>query len=109
MATASWNGKVIAQSNDTVMVEGNHYFPAESIREEFLRDSDYTTTCSWKGVASYKSVEVDGNVNENAAWYYASPKPEAENIRGRYAFWNGVEVSGEAGPDETPDGAACEI
>ena len=107
MATAKWNGKVIAQSNDTVVVEGNHYFPAESLRTEFFKDSNYHTTCGWKGTASYKTIEVDGKVNQDAAWYYPDPKPQASSIRGYFAFWKGVEVSGEDRPDQTPEGAAC--
>ncbi len=109
MATAKWNGAVIAESDDTVIVEGNHYFPADSVRQELLVASDYHTTCGWKGVASYKSIEADGKVNENATWYYEDPKSQAENIRGRFAFWKGVEVVADAGPDQTPDGAACEL
>ena len=107
MATATWKGKVIAQSSDTVVVDGNHYFPADSLRSEYFRPSDYHTTCGWKGTASYKTVEVDGQVNKDAAWYYPDPKAEAESIRGRYAFWKGVTVTAENHPDQTPDGAAC--
>lgn len=107
MATAKWNGKVIAQSANTVVVEGNHYFPPDSLRQEYFRDSDYHTTCGWKGTASYKSVEVDGKVNKDAAWYYPDPKPQAASIKGRFAFWKGVEVSAEDQPDATPEGAAC--
>ena len=109
MATAKWNGAVIAHSDDTVIVDGNHYFPAESVDPQFLRPSDYQTTCGWKGTASYKSLEVNGEVNPDAAWFYPDPKPEAETIRGRFAFWKGVTVEGDAGPDQTPDGAACTL
>jgi uncharacterized protein (DUF427 family) len=107
MVTASWKGKVIAQSNDTVVVEGNHYFPESSVNQTLLRGSDHHTTCGWKGVASYKSIEVDGEVNENAAWYYPDPKPQAEGIRGRFAFWKGVTVEGDAGPDQAREDAVC--
>ncbi|HEX4107992.1 MAG TPA: DUF427 domain-containing protein [Solirubrobacteraceae bacterium] len=90
---ATWNGAVIAQSDDTVAVEGNHYFPAESVRGEYLRDSPTHTTCPWKGEASYKTIVVDGQRNEDAAWYYREPKEAAANIAGHYAFWRGVQVS----------------
>ncbi|MEO1614743.1 MAG: DUF427 domain-containing protein [Planctomycetota bacterium] len=109
MVTATWNGTVIAKSDKTVMVEGNHYFPAESVDESFLRPSDYTTHCGWKGTASYKSLEVDGQLNENAAWYYPEPKSQASQINDHFAFWKGVEVKGESGPDTTADGAQCSI
>lgn len=110
MATASWNGKVIAESNHTIVVEGNHYFPPESIQQEFFKSSATQTTCGWKGTASYKSLEVDGQTNADAAWYYPTPKDQAANIKGYYAFWKGVTVTGESnGGDQTPDGAACEI
>ncbi|WP_182867423.1 DUF427 domain-containing protein [Rhodopirellula sp. JC639] len=109
MATAKWNGTIIAQSDDTLVVEGNHYFPAESVDASRLRPSDYQTTCGWKGVASYKSIEVDGKINENAAWYYPDPKPQADSIRGRFAFWKGVVVEGASGVDQAPDDAECEI
>ena len=91
---ATWNGAVIAQSDDTVVVEGNHYFPAASVREDLLRPSDTQTVCPWKGTASYKGIEVDGQVNGDAAWYYPEPKDAAREITGRYAFWKGVEVTG---------------
>jgi uncharacterized protein (DUF427 family) len=109
MATAKWNGAVIAQSNNTVIVEGNHYFPAESVRTELLQESDTETVCGWKGTAKYKSIVVDGQVNVDAAWIYENPKSQAEQIRGHYAFWKGVEVDGADGPDLTPEGASCEI
>lgn len=91
---AVWNGVTIAESDDTVVVEGNHYFPEDSVRADVLRASAKQTTCPWKGQASYYSLDVDGAVNEAAAWYYPDPKPEAEQIRGRLAFWRGVEVVG---------------
>jgi uncharacterized protein (DUF427 family) len=93
MTTATWRGATIAQSDDTVVVEGNHYFPAHAVRTEYLKPSDHTTVCSWKGTASYYTVAVDGEENLNAAWYYPGPKPEAEHIRGHVAFWKGVEVT----------------
>jgi uncharacterized protein (DUF427 family) len=89
---ATWNGATLAESEDTVVVEGNHYFPPESVRAEYLRDSDTHTTCPWKGLASYKSIEVDGQLNADAAWYYPEPKDAAAEIRDRFAFWRGVEV-----------------
>ena len=92
MVTARWNGAVIAQSDDTVVVEGNHYFPREAVDAAFLRDSDSHTTCPWKGIASYYTLVVDGAENPNAAWYYPEPKPAAAEIKDRIAFWKGVEV-----------------
>ena len=92
MTTATWNGTVIAQSDDIVTVEGNAYFPLESVREGVLRPSDTHTVCPWKGTASYYSVEVDGEVNPDAAWFYPEPKDAAKEITGRVAFWRGVEV-----------------
>ncbi len=92
MPKAFWRETVLAESDDTVVVEGNHYFPAESLNKEHFRDSDAQTVCGWKGVASYYDVVVDGNVNEQAAWFYPEPKAEADEIRGRVAFWKGVEV-----------------
>jgi len=89
---ATWQGKTIAESDDTVVVEGNHYFPADSIRPEYFRVSDKHTYCPWKGEASYYDVAVDGAVNEGAAWYYPEPKAAAAKIRGRIAFWQGVVV-----------------
>ena len=92
MPTARWNGAVIAQSDDTVIVEGNHYFPPESVDASLLEDSDTHSLCPWKGTASYKTLVVDGARNPNAAWYYPDPKPAAKEIAGRYAFWKGVIV-----------------
>lgn len=110
MATAIWNGRVIAQSDQTIIVEGNHYFPPESIQEEFFKPSDTQTTCGWKGTASYKTLEVDGKTNEDACWYYPAPKDQAANIKGYFAFWKGVEVSdASGGDDQTPEGASCAI
>ncbi len=92
MPRAIWNGAVIAESDDTVVVEGNHYFPLESIKNEYLVESDAHTVCPWKGVASYYTLEVDGERNVDAAWYYPEPKRAAEKVRGRVAFWRGVRV-----------------
>lgn len=89
---AVWNGAVLAESQKTEVVEGNHYFPAESLHREYFRDSDHHTQCGWKGVASYYHVEVNGKVNEDAAWYYPTPLPAAQNIAGHVAFWKGVQV-----------------
>ena len=89
---AIWNNEVIAKSNETVVVEGNHYFPADSVKKELLVESSTQTVCGWKGTAEYYSLNVNGEVNEDAAWYYADPKPEADQIRGRIAFWKGVRV-----------------
>ncbi len=92
MKKAIWNDKVVAQSDETIVVEGNHYFPPSSINKEYFQESDYHTTCPWKGKASYYDVVVDGKVNRNAAWYYPQPKEAAEKITGYVAFWNGVTV-----------------
>lgn len=93
MARALWNDTLIAESDDTVVVEGNHYFPPESVNADLLIPSTTHTVCSWKGTASYYSLEVDGKRNIDAAWYYPDPKPEAEKVRGRIAFWKGVTVT----------------
>jgi uncharacterized protein (DUF427 family) len=90
---AVWNGNVIAQSDATEVVEGNHYFPTDAIKCEFFRDSATHSTCPWKGVASYYTLDVDGKRNPDAAWYYPAPKDAAKNITGRIAFWKGVEVT----------------
>ena len=90
---AEWNGTVIARSDDTVVVEGNHYFPRASLRDEVVRPSDTHTVCPWKGTASYYDVVVDGQVNPGAAWYYPAPKEAASQIKDRVAFWKGVTVS----------------
>ena len=89
---AKWHGAVLARSDSTVVVEGNHYFPAQSINREYFSESDTHTICSWKGEASYYNISVDGEVNRDAAWYYPNPKDAAANIRGRVAFWKGVAV-----------------
>ena len=89
---AIWKNTVIAESSDTVSIEGNHYFPRDSVKAEFLRESETTTECHWKGTASYQSLEVDGETNADAAWYYTDPKDAAEPIKDRIAFWKGVEI-----------------
>lgn len=93
MAKAVWNGKVIAESDTTVVVEGNHYFPADTIDAEFFMDSSASSVCHWKGTASYYDVVVDGEINKGAAWYYSQPKDAAANIKDYVAFWRGVQVS----------------
>jgi uncharacterized protein (DUF427 family) len=92
MARATWNGTVLAESDKTVVVEGNHYFPPESLQQEYFKPSQTHTVCSWKGEASYYNVEVNGQVNPDAAWYYPSPKEAASQIKGYIAFWKGVRV-----------------
>ncbi|MEM8525143.1 MAG: DUF427 domain-containing protein [Bacteroidota bacterium] len=89
---AIWNGKVIAESDDLVNIEGNYYFPEESLNKEYFSASDTNTVCPWKGTANYYSVNVDGKENKDAAWYYSTPKDAAKAIKGRVAFWRGVEV-----------------
>lgn len=89
---AVWNGQIIAESTDTVVVEGNHYFPAGSVRQEFLRPSDTTSVCPWKGTAHYYTLEVNGQTNPDAVWYYPEPKEAARQIARRVAFWRGVTV-----------------
>ena len=90
---AIWNNQVIAESDDTVVVENNHYFPKDSIKAEFFKDSATHTVCPWKGTASYYSLEVDGVENADAAWYYPETSELAKNIKGRVAFWKGVQVT----------------
>ena len=89
---ALWKDTVLAESDDTVVVEGNHYFPAASLRREHFRASDHHTDCPWKGTASYLDVVVEGTVNRNAAWFYSSPLAAAGQLKDRVAFWHGVEV-----------------
>lgn len=93
MARATWNGQVLAESNDVIVVEGNVYFPPDAVDEAFLVPSDHHTVCGWKGTASYHHVVVDGKRNDNAAWYYPDPKPAAKDVKGRIAFWRGVTVT----------------
>jgi len=92
MPKAMWNGAILAESDRTIVVEGNHYFPPESLNQEHVRASDTHTVCGWKGVASYCDVVVDGQVNRDAAWYYPTPTEAAKNIKGYFAFWLGVEI-----------------
>lgn len=90
---AIWKGATLAQSENTVVVEGNHYFPPEGIDRRYFVDSVTHTTCPWKGIASYYSISVNGDLNKDAAWYYPDPKDAAGNIKGRIAFWRGVTVA----------------
>jgi uncharacterized protein (DUF427 family) len=103
MAKAIWNGAVIAESEDTVVVEGNHYFPPDSVNMAYFRKSDGTTVCPWKGVASYYDIEVDGKINYSAAWYYPQPSQAASQIKDFVAFWHGVKVV-KNGAAESSDG-----
>lgn len=89
---AIWNDEVLAESDETVIVEGNHYFPPQAINQEYFQESSSHTICSWKGTASYYDVVVNGDVNRNAAWYYPSTSPAAKNIEGYVAFWHGVRI-----------------
>lgn len=93
MATATWNGTVIAESDQTIMIEGNHYFPADAVRWDLLQESSRHTTCPWKGRAGYYDIVVDGETNRDAAWTYPKPKSAAAEIAGYLAFWRGVRVS----------------
>ena len=90
---ATWNGEVVAESNETVVVEGNHYFPGDTIKQAFFEDSDTTTVCGWKGTANYYTLNVNGATNVDAAWVYREAKEEAKNIEGFVAFWKGVEIA----------------
>ena len=92
MPRAIWNGTVIAQSDRCEVVEGNHYFPPDAVKHEFLRGSHTHTVCGWKGTASYYDVVVGGQTNQDAAWYYPDPKPAADNVKGHIAFWKGVKI-----------------
>jgi uncharacterized protein (DUF427 family) len=92
MAKAIWENAVVAESDRTIEIEGNQYFPPEGIKREYFRPSEQHTTCPWKGLASYYNLEVNGKRNPNAAWYYPEPKPEASQIKGYVAFWKGVRV-----------------
>jgi len=92
MPKAVWNGTTIAHSNQTKVVEGNHYFPADAVDQQYLSASDTHSVCGWKGTASYYNVVADGQTNPDAAWYYPDPKPEAANIKDHVAFWKGVEI-----------------
>ncbi len=90
---AIWNKKVVAESDRTIVIEGNHYFPEESIKSEFFTLSDTHSICPWKGTASYYNLEVDGDINKDAAWYYPNPSEKAREIKNYIAFWKGVEIS----------------
>ena len=92
MAKAVWKDTVLAESSNTELVEGNQYFPPESVIKEYLTETDYRTICPWKGEARYYTIEVDGEKNENAAWFYPEPKVKARHITGYVAFWKGVTV-----------------
>ncbi len=92
MKKAMWKGTVLAESDKTIEIENNQYFPPESIKKQYFKDSSTHSECGWKGTASYYSIEVDGEVNKDAAWYYPAPKPDAKQIAGYVAFWKGVEV-----------------
>ena len=93
MARATWNGVVVADSDRTIIVEGNHYFPPDAVLREYLQDSRTHTTCAWKGIASYYTLAVDGKLNKDAAWYYPAPSDAAKQIAGYVAFWHGVTVT----------------
>ena len=93
MPKAIWNNVVLAESNETVVVEGNHYFPPDAVNWEYFKDSQTHTTCPWKGVASYYTITVDGQENRDAAWYYPQPSEAAREIRDHVAFWRGVRIS----------------
>lgn len=92
MAKAIWNGAVVAESDNCEIVEGNYYFPPDTIKAEYFQPSNTHTICSWKGEASYYTLRIDGQDNKDAAWYYPDPKPKAQNIKGYIAFWRGVKV-----------------
>lgn len=94
MPKAIWNGAVLAESDRCEVVEGNQYFPADSLNMEYFKPSSTHTTCGWKGVASYYNIEVNGEINKDAAWYYPEPKDAAKKIKGHIAFWRGLEVVG---------------
>ena len=89
---AIWNNTILAESNQTIVIEGNHYFPPDTIKKEFFKKSDTKTTCGWKGVANYFSVTVNGNTNKDCAWYYPEPRSAAENIKNYVAFWKGIKT-----------------
>jgi len=95
MQQATWNNAILAKSNEIVQLEGNQYFPMDSLNQDYFKESDYHTVCPWKGTASYYDVVVDGNVNKNAAWHYPDPSNAAQQIEGHVAFWKGVKVSSD--------------
>ncbi len=92
MPKATWNGATLAESDQCIVVEGNQYFPPDAVRREYFKESETHTTCPWKGIASYYSIEVDGKINKDAAWYYPAPKDAAKQIKDYIAFWHGVSV-----------------
>lgn len=92
MPKATWNGATLAESDQCIVVEGNQYFPPYAVRREYFKESETHTTCPWKGIASYYSIEVDGKINKDAAWYYPAPKDAAKQIKDYVAFWHGVDV-----------------
>ena len=107
---ATWKGAILAESDATVVVEGNHYFPADSLKREHFRESSTTTVCGWKGTANYFDVVVGDDVNPGAAWYYATPKDAAREIAGHVAFWKGIEVTGlPAAGGPSVEGGACSV
>jgi uncharacterized protein (DUF427 family) len=107
MFQAVWKGTVLAESDQTVRLESNHYFPPQSLRREFLTPSATTSTCPWKGTASYYDITVDGQVNKDAAWYYPQPSPAAARIAGHLAFWHGVQVRRVRHNGQAGDGTDC--
>lgn len=111
MPKAVWNNTVIAEApeGDVKNFDNNVYFPPEALKKEFFQPSKTNTTCSWKGTASYYSVKVNGQTNDDCAWYYATPSKEADVIKGHVAFWKGVTVEGAATPDKAVDTSACDI
>lgn len=94
MPKAIWNGVVLAESDQTEIVEGNYYFPPASLEKQYFRESNTRTTCPWNGLASYYDIKVNGHINKDAAWFYPSPKPAAKNVTGYVAFWRGVKIEG---------------
>ena len=92
MAKAVWEGAVLAESDDTIVVEGNHYFPPDSLQQEYFKPSEHSSTCFWKGTVRYYTIEVNGKINQDAAWYYPEAKEAATELEGRVAFWRGVQV-----------------
>lgn len=110
MVRAIWNGTVIAESDETVIVDGNHYFPPSSIKDEYFSESETTSVCGWKGTARYYTVRVNGSQNVDAAWHYPEAKEKAKPIEGYVAFWKGVTVEGEGGKPLGAGGSdACSI
>jgi uncharacterized protein (DUF427 family) len=109
MVRATWNGAVLAEADDTVVVEGNHYFPPDALNREYFAASDHHSVCPWKGQASYYDIVVDGKVNRAAAWYYPDPRPTAEAIRGRVAFWHGVGIKADGDGDDDDAGLLARL